>query len=174
MEFWSFHRRWRWVGRTGVRGVPDWRRLDLLGRPEVKRLIVRSARGMELLLEEGAADWWDIRIKAQQEPVWVCKFCQGRNSRGRRYKVIVRNHTPFWSNVQCRGGMYLAMVERRLRRWDKDIGVESDLLNDLGFNLYVAPQSLVVRLVAYFGAKEVVKTEVLRSRVKEPEWTRWD
>jgi len=43
-------------GRTGVRGVPDWRRLDLLGRPEVKRPIVRSARGMELLLEEGAAD----------------------------------------------------------------------------------------------------------------------
>ena len=53
--------------------------------------------------------------------------------------MIVRNHTPSQSNVQCRGGMYLAMVERRLRRRDKDIGVESDLLNDLGFNLYVAP-----------------------------------
>jgi len=50
-------------GHTGVRGVPDWRRLDLLGRPEVKQPIVRSARGMELLLEEGAADWRDIRIK---------------------------------------------------------------------------------------------------------------
>jgi len=86
--------------------------------------------------------------------------------------VIVRNHTPFWSNVQCRGGMYLAMIERRLWRQDKDIGVESDLLNDLGFNLYVAPRSPVVRLVTYFGVKEVVKTEVLRSRVKEPEWTR--
>ena len=49
-------------GRTGVRGVPDWRRLDLLGRPEVKRPIVRSARGMELLPEEGAADWRDIRV----------------------------------------------------------------------------------------------------------------
>ena len=43
-------------GRTGVRGVPDWRCLDLLGRPEVKRPIVQSVRGMELLPEEGAAD----------------------------------------------------------------------------------------------------------------------
>jgi len=68
--------------------------------------------------------------------------------------------------------MYLAMIERRLRRRDKNVGVESDLLNDLGFNLYVAPRSLVVRLVMYFGVKEVVKTEVLRSQVKEPEWTR--
>ena len=68
--------------------------------------------------------------------------------------------------------MYLAMIERRLRRRDKDVGVESNLLNDLGFNLYVVPRSLVMRLVAYFGVKEVVKTEVLRSRVKEPEWTR--
>jgi len=50
-------------GRTGVRGVPDWRRLDLLGRPEVKRPIVWSARGMELLPEKGAADWRDIRVK---------------------------------------------------------------------------------------------------------------
>jgi len=56
-------------GRTGVRGVPDWRCLDLLGRPEVKRPIVWSVRGMELLLEERAADWRDIRIKTRQEPV---------------------------------------------------------------------------------------------------------
>ena len=49
-------------GHTRVRGVPDWRHLDLLGRPEVKRPIVRSARGMELLPEEGAADWRDIRV----------------------------------------------------------------------------------------------------------------
>jgi len=77
--------------------------------------------------------------------------------------VIIRNHTPFWSNVRCRRGMYLAMIERRLRRRDKDVGAENDLLNDLGFNLYVVPQSLVVRLVAYFGVKEVIKTEVLRS-----------
>ena len=47
--------------------------------------------------------------------------------------------------------------------------MENDLLNDLGFNLYVAPQSLVMRLVAYFRVKEVVKTKVLRSQVKEPE-----
>jgi len=58
------------------------------------------------------------------------------------------------------------MIERRLRRQDKDVGAENDLLNDLGFNLYVlyvVPRSPVVRLVAYFGVKEVVKTEVLRS-----------
>ena len=59
--------------------------------------------------------------------------------------------------------MYLVMIERRLQRTVKDIGVENDLLNNLGFNLYVAPRSLVVRLVAYFGVKEVVKTEFLRS-----------
>jgi len=66
------------------------------------------------------------------------------------------------------------MIERRLRRRDKDVGTESDLLNDLGFNLYVVPWSPVVRLVAYFGVMEVAKTEVLRSRVKESEWTRRD
>jgi len=87
--------------------------------------------------------------------------CQGQNSGGRRYKVIVRNHTPFWSNVQCQGGMYLVMIERRLWQTVKDIGAENNLLNDLGFNLCVAPQSLVVRLVAYFGVVKVVKTEVL-------------
>ena len=70
--------------------------------------------------------------------------------------------------------MYLAMIERRLRRRDKDVGAESDLLNDLGFNLCVAPRSPVVRLVAYFGVREVAKTEVLRSRMKESEWTRRD
>ena len=55
--------------RTRVRGVPDWRRLDLFGKPEVKQLIVQSARGMELLPEEEAADWRDIRIKTRQELV---------------------------------------------------------------------------------------------------------
>jgi len=70
--------------------------------------------------------------------------------------------------------MYLAIRERRLRRRDKDVGAESDLLNDLGFNLYVAPRSPVVRLVMYFGVEEVAKTEVTKSRVKESEWTRWD
>jgi len=39
-------------------------------------------------------------------------------------------------------------------------------LNDLGFNLCVAPQSLVVRLVAYFRVMEVVKTEVLGRQVE--------
>jgi len=53
------------------------------------------------------------------------------------------------------------MIERRLWWTVKDIGAENNLLNDLGFNLCVAPQSLVVRLVAYFGVVKVVKTEVL-------------
>jgi len=53
------------------------------------------------------------------------------------------------------------MIERRLRRTVKDIGVENDLLNNLGFNLCVAPQSLVVRLVVYFGVVKVIETEVL-------------
>jgi len=55
----------------------------------------------------------------------------------------------------------IAKPERRLWWTVKDIGVENNLLNDLGFNLYVVPRSLVVRLVAYFGVVEVVKTEVL-------------
>jgi len=59
--------------------------------------------------------------------------------------------------------MYLAMIKRRLWWTVKDVRAENDLVNDLGFNLYVVPRSLVVRLVAYFGVKEVVKTEVLRS-----------
>ena len=75
--------------------------------------------------------------------------------------MIVRNPTPFQSNVQCRRGMYLAMIERRLQQTVKDIGAENDLLNDLGFNLCVAPWSPVVRLVAYFGVVEVIETEVL-------------
>jgi len=50
--------------------------------------------------------------------------------------------------------MYLAIVERRLQQRGKDVGAENDLLNDLGFNLYVVPQSPVVRLVAYFGVVE--------------------
>jgi len=75
--------------------------------------------------------------------------------------VIARNYTLFRSNVQCRGGMYLAMIERRLWRTVKDVRAENDLLNDLGFNLCVAPWSLVVRLVAYFGVVKVVETEVL-------------
>ena len=55
----------------------------------------------------------------------------------------------------------IAKPERRLWWTVKDVGAENDLLNDLGFNLCVAPQSPVVRLVVYFGVVEVVKTEVL-------------
>ena len=64
--------------------------------------------------------------------------------------------------------------ERRLRRTAKDVGAENDLLNDLSFNLCVAPQSLVMRLVAYFGVREVVKTEVLSGQVEESERIRYD
>jgi len=70
--------------------------------------------------------------------------------------------------------MYLAMIEKRLRRIVKDVGAENDLLNDLGFNLCVAPWSLVVRLVVYFGVVEVVETEVLSSQVGESERIRYD
>jgi len=68
----------------------------------------------------------------------------------------------------------IAKPERRLQRTDKDIGAENDFLNDLGFNLCVAPQSPVVRLVAYFGVMEVVKTEVLSVQVEELEGIRYD
>jgi len=83
--------------------------------------------------------------------------------------MIDRNYTPFRSNVLRRRGMYLAIVERRLRRRGKNVRADNDLLNDLGFNLCVVPWSLVVRLVTYFGVMKVVKTEVLRGRVKESE-----
>jgi len=42
-----------------------------------------------------------------------------------------------------------------------NVGVEYDLVNDLGFNLCVAPWSLVVRLVTYFGVEESCQKEVL-------------
>jgi len=64
--------------------------------------------------------------------------------------------------------------EKRLRQNVKDVRAENDLLNDLGFNLCVVPRSLVVRLVAYFGVVEVVKTEVLSSQVEESERIRYD
>ena len=59
--------------------------------------------------------------------------------------------------------------ERRLWQTGKDIRAENNLLNNLGFNLCVAPRSLVVRLVIYFRVKEVVKTEVLSEQVEELE-----
>jgi len=101
--------------------------------------------------------------------------CQGWNFRGQRYRVINRKYTPEWSNVLCRRGILLGdsiNPKRRLWQTSKNIRAENNLLNDLGFNLCVAPQSPVVRLVAYFGVMEVVKTEVLRGQVKESEWTR--
>jgi len=88
--------------------------------------------------------------------------------------VIIKNHTPFWRNVRCQRGMYLAMIERRLRWTVEDVGAENDLLNDLGFNLCVAPRSPVVRLVTYFRVVEVVETEVLSSQVEESERIRCD
>jgi len=66
------------------------------------------------------------------------------------------------------------MIEKRLRRIVKDVGAENDLLNDLGFNLCVAPRSPVVRLVMYFGVVEVVETEVLSGQVRESERIRCD
>ena len=68
----------------------------------------------------------------------------------------------------------IAEPERRLWRTDKDIGVENDLLNDLGFNLCIVPWSLVVRLVTYFGVMEVVETEVLSGQVEESERMRYN
>jgi len=64
--------------------------------------------------------------------------------------------------------------ERRLRQTIKDVRAGNDLLNDLGFNLCVAPRSPVMRLVMYFRVVEVVKTEVLSSQVKESERIRYD
>ena len=61
----------------------------------------------------------------------------------------------------------IAKPERRLRRTVKDVGAENDLLNNLGFNLCVAPQSPVMRLVVYFRVVEVVKTEVLSGQMSE-------
>jgi len=68
----------------------------------------------------------------------------------------------------------IAKPERRLRQTVKDIEVENDLLNDLGFNLCIVPQSPVVRLVVYFGVVEVIKTEVLSRQVEESERISYD
>ena len=63
----------------------------------------------------------------------------------------------------------IAEPERRLQQTGKDVGVKNDLLNDLSFNLCIAPWSPVMRLVVYFGVVEVVKTKVLSGQVKESE-----
>ena len=61
----------------------------------------------------------------------------------------------------------IAKPERRLWWIGKDVRAENDLLNDLGFNLCVVPQSPVMRLVMYFRVMEVIKTEVLSVRRME-------
>jgi len=63
----------------------------------------------------------------------------------------------------------IAKPERRLQQTGKDIGVENNLLNDLGFNLCAVPRSPVMRLVVYFRVIEVIKTEVLIGQVEELE-----
>jgi len=95
------------------------------------------------------------------------RLCQGRNFGRQRCKIIDRKYTPEWNNVLCWRGILLSnSINPKKRLWwqVKDIGVENDLLNDLSFNLCVVLQSLVVRLVMYFGVMEVVKTEVLRGK----------
>jgi len=62
--------------------------------------------------------------------------------------------------------------EKRLWWTVKDVRAENDLLNNL--NLCIAPQSLVMRLVAYFGVVEVVKIEVLSGQVEESERMKYD
>jgi len=42
--------------------------------------------------------------------------------------VIIRNHTPFRSNVRCRRRIYLVIIKRRLRRTVKDVGAENDFV----------------------------------------------
>ena len=61
----------------------------------------------------------------------------------------------------------IAELERRLRQTGKDVGVENNLLNDLGFNLCVVPWSPVVKLAVYFRVMEVVETEVLSGQVEK-------
>ena len=68
----------------------------------------------------------------------------------------------------------IAKPERRLQQTVKGVGVENNLLNNLGFNLCVAPQSPVMGLVVYFRVVEVVKTEVLSGQVEESERMRYD
>ena len=62
--------------------------------------------------------------------------------------------------------------ERRLWWTGKDVRAENDLLNDLGFNLCVVPQSPVMGLVVYFEVMKVVKTEVLSGQVEKLEGIR--
>jgi len=99
-----------------------------------------------------------------------------KTKRKRKRKEILNNDLAILpSHDTLENRWYLIVVaepERRLQRTDKNVGAENNLLNNLGFNLCVAPRSPVMRLVAYFRVVEVIKTEVLRRQVKESEWTR--
>jgi len=59
-----------------------------------------------------------------------------------------------------------ALAERQGRRGGEQL-IERSWLQ----LMYCTPVS-GREVVAYFGVKEVIKTEVLRSQVKESEWTR--
>jgi len=85
---------------------------------------------------------------------------QRTEEQSNRYKC-----TPEWSNVLCGRGILLSdsiNPKRRLWQQVKDVGVEYDLMNDLGFNLCVAPQSPVMRWSCILEWREVIKGEVLR------------
>jgi len=58
--------------------------------------------------------WWE---EAQQKVFDKLKrvFMSRTESGGMEVWIGDRNYTPFQSNVQRRRGMYLAMIERRLR-----------------------------------------------------------
>jgi len=71
---------------------------------------------MELLPEEGAADWRDIRVKHDRNRCESVNSVKDGILEERKYGIIDRNYTPFQSNVLRRRGMYSAIIERRLRR----------------------------------------------------------
>ena len=69
---------------------------------------------------------------------------------------------------------HLTIIEKSKKKlWQKEkgVGVEYDLMNDLGFNLCVAPQSLVMRLVAYLGVERSCQNRGPKEIEQELEWT---
>ena len=68
---------------------------------------------------------------------------------------------------------HLTIIEKSKKKlWQKEkgVGVEYDLMNDLGFNLCIAPQSLVMRLVAYFGVERSCQNRGPKEIEQELEW----
>jgi len=61
------------------------------------------AREIELLPEEGAADWRDIRTKTRQELVSVYKFCQGWNLWWKQRSEVVYRGT-LWNGIRYYAG----------------------------------------------------------------------